>query len=210
MIIAVRILQKILINYFYKVNAGFFLFIFFVLFGLPNSIPAFHLSLLSGIIQSQVFLGAVMLVWLFYNLKCADYMHKQLRDPRQSFLFCFNNLPGKKIYKYMLYVHLAIYMPVLIYACFIVWFAIIKHQYWCAVETIAFNTIIVSVTAFTYFITLQKKDLSGQKFLLPQIKISLPKPFFSIPLYFLWHDRADVFKGKFLLNARYSSSKALI
>ena len=87
MITTITILQKVLVNYFYKVNAGFFLFGFFVLFGLPISPVAFHLSLISGIIQSQVFVAVVMLIWLLYNLKCLDYILKQLRDPRQSSCF---------------------------------------------------------------------------------------------------------------------------
>ncbi len=192
MITAIRILQKVLVNYFYKVNAGFFLFVFFVLFGLPNSPVAFHLSLISGIIQSQIFVAVVMLIWLLYNLKCLDYILKQLRDPRQSFLFCFNNLPGKKAWSYMFYVHVLIYMPVLMYAAAIIWFAIKKQQYLFTAEIIIFNDIVVAASAFIYFIAIQKKQLFRQSIALPRITINLPKPFFSIPLYFLWNERKQM------------------
>lgn len=192
MIIAIRILQKVLINFFYKVNAGLFLFGFFVLFGLPFSPLAFHLSLISGIIQSQVFLAVVMLIWFLYNLKCLDYMLKQLHHPRQSFLFCFQNLSAKKTYLYMLYVQLFLYAPVLIYSAAIVWIAAKKQQYWCVTEIVFFSTIITAATAFVYSAAIQKKHFFNHKFTLPWLNISLPKPFFLIPLYFLWNDRKQM------------------
>ena len=192
MIAAIKVLQKVLVNYFYKANAGFFLFVFFVLFGLPNSLVAFHLSLISGIIQSQVFLALVMLIWFLYNLKCLDYILKQLHDPRQSFLFCFSNLSAKKAGSYMLYVQLFIYLPVLLYASAVIWFAAKKHQYLFTAEIVIFNVIVVAASAFIYVNAIQKKQLFGHIFTLPQIPKNLPKPFFSIPLYFLWTERKQM------------------
>ncbi len=131
--IVISILQRVLVNHFYKINAGFFLFAFFVLFGLPYQVASFHLSLISGIIQSTVFLEVVMLIWLLYNLKCIDYVLKQLRLPSQLFLFCLNNLSNKKIYLYMLYVQVLVYMPVIVYAGVIAFMAAKKHAYVCMV-----------------------------------------------------------------------------
>lgn len=192
MITAIKVLQKVLVNYFYTANAGFFLFVFFVLFGLPISPVAFHLSLISGIIQSQLFVAIVMLIWFLYNLKCLDYILKQLRDPRQSFLFCFSNLSGKKAWSYMLYVQALIYMPVLLYAAAIIWFAAKKHQYLFIAEIVVFNTIIAAASAFIYLNAIQKKQLFRPIIALPPIAINLPKPFFSIPLYFLWNGRKQM------------------
>ena len=192
MFTAIKVLQKVLVNYFYKVNFGLFLFGFFVLFGMPISPVAFHLSLISGIIQSQLFLALVMLVWLIYDFKCLDYILKQLRDPRQSFLFCFTNLPAKKAGIFMFYVQVLIYMPVLLYATAIVWFAMKKHQYFFAAEIIIFNTVVAAASAFIYLNAIQKKQLFRQIIELPGITKNLPKPFFSIPLYFLWNERKQM------------------
>src|SRR5919112_5834252 len=104
MIIAIRILQKVLVNYFYQANSGLFLFAFFVLFGLPVYPVAFHLSLITGFLKSQEFLGLVMFVWFLYNLKCLDYILKQLNNSRQAFLYCFTYLPYTKIYLCLNYV----------------------------------------------------------------------------------------------------------
>lgn len=192
MITAIKILHKVLINYFYTINAGFFLFGFFVLFGLPITPLAFHLSLITGIIQSQVFLAVVMLTWFLYDLKCADYTLKQLGHPNQSFLFCFHNLSVKKTYLYMLYVQIFLYAPILVYSAFILFIAVKKQKYWCIPEIIFFNTIITAATAFVYFISIQKIYFFSYKNALPQLKINFPKPFFLIPLYFLWSDRRQM------------------
>lgn len=190
--IAIRILQKVLVNYFYKTNAGLFLFGFFILFGLPYSPLAFHVSLITGIIRSPVFLAIVLLIWFIYNLKCIDYMLKQLHNARQLFLFCFHNLSIRKNYLYMLYVQALIFMPVLLYASVIVFFALRKQQYLCAVEVILFNTIIITASAYIYFKAIIKDGLFRKMIALPGFNINLPKPLFLIPLYFLWIDRKQM------------------
>ncbi|WP_018615081.1 hypothetical protein [Segetibacter koreensis] len=186
------ILQRVLVNHFYKVNAGLFIFGFFVLFGLPFSPLAFHLSIITGIIQSPVFLASVMVTWLLYNFKCIDYILHQLADPRQSFLFCLNSLSFKKLYLYMVYVQALVYLPVILYALAIVWLALAKQQYWCAIAVLLFNVIVVSLTALIYIVSIQKKNLFKARFALPTFNINISKPLFIIPLLFLWHDRKQM------------------
>lgn len=192
MVTVIGILQKVLVNHFYKANAGFFLFCFFVLFGLPISPAAFHLSIITGIIQSQLFIVCVMLTWLLYNVKCADYVLKQLRHPTQSFLFCLTNWPAKKTYLCMLYVQAFVYLPVLVYAAAIVWFAINKHKYLYAFEVVSFNVFVVTVTAFVYQIALQKNKSFNLKTGFPAVSIHFPKPFLLMPLFFIWHERKQM------------------
>jgi len=188
---AVQVLHKVLVNYFYRVNAGFFLFIFFVLFGLPISPLAFHLSLITGIIGSQVFLAYVMLLWLLYNFKCVNYIVQQLNDQRHSFLFCINSLPLRKTYFGMLYVQVVVYMPVLLYSAAIVWLAFKNKQYWCLLEVILFHIIIVALTAKVYVRALQKRRLfiNVQT---PSLQLEIRKPLFTFPLFFLWHERKQM------------------
>lgn len=189
---AVRILQQVLVNHFYKINSGFFVFGFFVLFGLPFSPLAFHISLITGIIQSPVFLFCVMLTWLLYNLKCIDYILKQLSGPKQNFLFCLNSLSLRKIYQCMLYVQALVYMPVLFYSTAIAWLAFKKEQYACMIEVLLFNVIVVSSTAIIYVIGIQKRDLLKRKIFLPAIDTTISKPFFLIPLLFVWNERKQM------------------
>jgi hypothetical protein len=190
--IVISILQKVLVNHFYKVNAGLFLFGFFVLFGLPYQPLSFHLSLITGIIQSGEFLAVVMLIWLLYNVKCVDYILKQLRLPSQLFLFSLNSLSNKKIYLYMLYVQVQVYMPIIIYAGVIAFMAAKKYAYASMVLVILFNISTVAITAFIYFISLQKKTFLNVTSLSPDHHLNFKKPFFLIPLYHIWYDRKQM------------------
>jgi hypothetical protein len=96
MIVIIRILQKVIVNYFYDIHAGLFLFFFFVLFGLPNAPLPFHVSIINGIVQSRLFLFIVIGVWALYNLKCIVYTLKQLEQSKQNFLHWLNALPADR------------------------------------------------------------------------------------------------------------------
>jgi len=189
---ALTILQKVLVNYFYKVNAGLFAFAFFVLFGLPYSPLAFHYSLITGIVQSPAFLAIVMLIWLLYNLKCGDYIIKQLQHPEQSFLFCVNALPGRKLYWYNVYVQVFVYLPVLFYSVAVVVIALKKYEYVCAALVILFNAIIVFATPALYMLALQQKKFSTGRSVFPSFRLAIRKPYFLFPLYFLLGERKQM------------------
>ena len=173
MIIA-RILQRVVVNHFYTVNGGFFLFGFFVLFGLPYQPLHFHRSLINGIIESQHFLGVVMIVWVLYCLKCIDYTSRHLAAPRQNFLFCLNNVGAKRIYGYLVYVQFCMYLPVLVYATCMVGAALQKKFWWVAAEVVLFTLAALLLPAWFYLLVIQKRWAST--------RVALPQLFsFSLP-----------------------------
>ena len=55
--IIAKILQSVLINHFYKLNAGFFIFLFFLLFGVVRGgqLIEFHLGLIQAILGGPLF-----------------------------------------------------------------------------------------------------------------------------------------------------------
>ena len=61
-----NILQKVLVNHFYKINAGFFMFLFYVLFGLPYDVASFHKAIATLIVNNQLFI--LLLVSVFPHL----------------------------------------------------------------------------------------------------------------------------------------------
>lgn len=190
--IVFKILQQVLVNHFYKVNTGFFLFGFFVLFGLPYQPLSFHLSLISGIVQSQVFLWVVMVGWLFYCAKCIDYITRQIAGPRQNFLFCLNNLSVKTTYLYLLLVQFFVYLPVFIYAIIIVVKATTVHAWAIGAEVILFTTAALMAPAYLYLLAVQKRKLY-KSFSLPQVfTFHFTKPLFSFPLFYLWYERKQM------------------
>ncbi|HWB27359.1 MAG TPA: hypothetical protein VG738_17915 [Chitinophagaceae bacterium] len=184
------ILQRVLVNYFYRINTGFFLLVFFIMFGIPVNVAEFHLSLADGIIKNPSFLAVVMLVWFLYNGRCIDYVVKQLRHPQQQFLYCLHNVPYIRCYTYLLFVQLMVYVPVLLYAGFIVVVAVRGQYFISAAEVILFNAAIVCVTPVIYTRVLQRQQFAH--ITLPSLKTRLAKPLFSLPLYHTWHNRKQM------------------
>jgi len=189
--IVISILQRVLVNHFYKVNAGFFAFLFFVLFGMPNSVASFHLAIINGIVESNSFLLVAFVLWTLYNLKCINYTTKYLKEERQQFLFTLNNLPAFTCWLYMAYVQMMVYMPVLLYALATIVVAVEKHYYLRAVYTVLFNIIAVFLPAIFYLKKLQRKQgivlLKGVP-----LKITIPKSPSLVPLFFLWYQRKQM------------------
>jgi hypothetical protein len=188
---AIHILQRVLVNHFYKVNAGFFLFWFFVLFGVVNGsqLISYHYSLIQGMIQSPIFISCVIFAWLLYTFKCINYITKQLGDPKQQFLFVLNNLSSPKQFWLMLFVHLMVYLPVGIYALIVAVVASKQHYFGSMAVVIAANTLMIVASGWLYTRHL-KKLAPGIHLNLPVIHVS--KPFFSIPLWFLWKERKQM------------------
>ncbi len=189
---AISILQKVIVNHFYKVNAGLFLFLFFVLFGTPHNIPQFHLGIVKIIIQSPAFLLGVMGVWFLYNFKCMDYVIKQLRQPRQLFLYCLHNLSQRRRWFYLLFVQLMVYLPVLAYAVFVAVIAAKTGQFLCCIEIILFNAAVLCLTPFVYIKAVERTSFFKRPIAFPKVYFRLAKPLFSIPLYYIWHNRKQM------------------
>ncbi|MDQ6812208.1 MAG: hypothetical protein M3040_00485 [Bacteroidota bacterium] len=186
------ILHKVLVNYFYRVNSGLFVVAFFVLFGTPYSPLTFHYSLITGIIQSQLFLGLVMLGWLLYNAKCVDYVLKQLQHSQQTFLFSLNALPIKKVYFYHVYVQVLVYLPVLLYSAAVVVIAFKKHAYIPGIEIMLFNLAIIFITPLLYVFALQQNRRTLSPFLFPSVHVKMRRYYFFFPIYFVFTDRKQM------------------
>jgi hypothetical protein len=196
--IVISILQKVLVNHFYKVNAGFFMFLFFVLFGLPNEVAGFHLSIIHIIIESPAVLAVILLVWLLYSFKCLDYVVRQLNEHPQQFLFTITSLPVRQCLLALVYVQVMVGMPVLAYAGVVAVVAAQSHSYLCVAEVIAFNIFTTVGAAIIYLHALQRRPFFKPVNLLPTIGFRISKPVFSIPLFYIWHQRKQMlFVSKF-------------
>lgn len=187
---AIAILTRVLVKYFYEKNTGFFLAVFFILFGLPQNVKEFHLSLIDGFIKNPSMLLLVMAAWLLYNFKCIDYIIKQLALPQQRFLYSFTCLPRAVQYVYFLYVQLMVYLPAVIYAGFITIIALRKGYITCAVETAAFTLTVLAATPLFYIRALQHRPFIQRPVL--TVPVRLPKPLFALPLFYLWHTRKQM------------------
>ena len=188
-----NILRRVLVNSFYRANAGFFLFWFFVLFGAVSGgqVISYHLSLIQGMIESAVFLGVVIGIWFLYTIKCINYTGRQCKEPRNHFLSVLNRLSQKQQFRQLLWVHVQIYTPVLVYAVIVAIIAGRQHFYGSMIAVITSNISMVMLSGLVYRNFLQKKPLPAGRYI-PVIRYRFPKPLFSLPLWFVLSTRKQM------------------
>jgi len=142
-----KVLIRIIVTEFYKQNLGLFLFVFFVMFGMVegSQLIYYHLSLITGVIQSTTFFSLVLALWLIYAIKSVQFVTSQLGKPQYSFLFVLTSLPKfAQVFAFAL-VHVLIHTPVLLYAFAIVTVAFDYGQWLIGTEVIVFNLLLCGI-----------------------------------------------------------------
>ena len=136
-----KVLVRILVVEFYTRNAGQFLFIFFIMFGMVegSQLLNYHLSLIIGVINSTLFYLGVLAVWLLYGIKSLQFVTSQLAKPEHSFFYALASLPPATQVLLFFIVHLLIQQPVWIYALAIVGVAFAQHNWFIGTEILVFN-----------------------------------------------------------------------
>jgi hypothetical protein len=189
--IIAKILQSVLVNHFYKLNAGFFIFLFFALFGVVRGgqLIEFHLGLIQAILGGPLFLMIIIILWGFYTLKCISYITKRIMEPGLNFLTCLNRLPKKQVWMWMCFVHFEVYFPVISYVVIIITVAIKAHQYQEALIIFLSNLLFFIMAVQIYYRCLQLHTVESfaLKFRFPTLRIT--KTYFLFPLFYLWEDR---------------------
>lgn len=147
-----RILQSVLVNHFYQMNAGFFAFLFFVLFGVVKGgqLIDYHYSLIIAFLESPVIMAGVILAWILYTLKCSNYIIKRILEPRQLFLTCLNHLNNRQLFAWMLFTHVQVFAPVWVYAAIATAVAI-QLDLWFQAGTIVIANLILILAAARWY-----------------------------------------------------------
>lgn len=111
------ILVKVLVVPFYKVNTGFFLFLFLLLFGFMDAseIVLCHRSLMQTIAATGIGLGVAMAVAVLYNYKCVAFVVSCLERPENGFLVNLQGIPVREQLLLLLLCQFILYLPVLLY-----------------------------------------------------------------------------------------------
>jgi hypothetical protein len=139
-----KILVRVLVVEFYTQNLGLFLFIFFVMFGMVegSQLVNYHLSLITGIIQSTAFLIAVLCVWVIYGIKSLQFISSQITKPQNAFLYVLGSLPRSSQQLLLFFIHLFVHAPVLLYVTAIAGVAFHLNKWLIGFEVIVFNLLL--------------------------------------------------------------------
>jgi len=183
----IRTLIKVVVARFYEQNAGFFLFLFFLMFGIVESsqLVTYHFSLITAMINAPVFLLLVSGFWLLYLLKCLFFIFQRLTIVENEFLFRLNLLPARK---QMLTVGIAvtlIELPVLVYSLIVTGIAVNAGRWLPAFEIIVFHAVTITVAAWLVYRKLNSVHIQTWTPALPAVfRWSRPRPF---PFFYLNH-----------------------
>ncbi|NEM99747.1 hypothetical protein [Pontibacter burrus] len=117
MLSVATIVARVLVGPFYKENTGFFLFLFYLLFGLMNAreVVLYHSSLMHTIVATNIGMGVAMLAALLYNYKCAAYVLAAISKPENGFLINLQALAVRKQFSVLLFCQILLALPVLFY-----------------------------------------------------------------------------------------------
>ena len=92
--------NKILLSAYYRQNAGFFLFLFVVFFGIvaPSQQLAYHYALILGMLAAPAFLFVVGVAWLLYAGKVFRFVTRVIDSREGLLLYQLKSLPPRRCY----------------------------------------------------------------------------------------------------------------
>ena len=191
-----QLLSTLLVSRFYKINAGFFLFLFIILFGiLPGTDTLrLHTSLMIAATSSPVYALVAMVIFALYNFKCASFSYKELEKPENSFLVnlqCLSNVQQLSIF---LAIHASLYFPVLVYGIITAFVGFRAAHYPCGMLILAWSLLMPLTGAYISFYKLNTTWLKPV-FTLPVIRLFHKKGFYSYLLHYSLNSKKGAFIG---------------
>jgi hypothetical protein len=175
-----NVLNKVIAGRFYQVNAGFFLLLFLLLFGITSGHDTImlHYGIMQAIMGSYGFLGAAMAVWGLYNFKCISFFLKETNRPENAFLFNLQALSGKEQLYLLLQCQFALYFPVLLYGGVTAFTGFKSLQIARACIFILYQLLMCAIGAAVYFYRLNN---------------TWRKPAFSLPSFHIFRKKSASF-----------------
>jgi len=179
-----NILFKSFIRPFYKQNAGLFAFLIFIMFaavGRANEagLLEYHYSLIRAMLVNPVILTGVMIAWLIYDQKCAQFVLQTLNSPEQNFLNVLCLRKPLQNFGYMLLVQSFLFLPVSLYLTIIVGVALHQHWYFPLILVCLYVFVLNLLTAYWYVQLLHHPEKMRNSFRW-KIPILSPERFYAV------------------------------
>lgn len=184
-----HLLLKVWVQQFYLRNAGFFLFLFVVLFGVVQNPLYYHYKLMQGIVTSYTTLVLAIFVWVLYACKCAAIVLKSIAKEK-ALLYQLQAISTKELFLLLTIVQAALFLPATVYILFTIVTGVYIQQYAAAAILFLFFTLIHVLSVVLYLRSLFGNSFNVQLWNIPAFTYRFPKSFFS---FLLWY---HVYKGK--------------
>ncbi len=139
-----RVLTKVIGHSFYQRNAGFFLVIFLLLFGIAGEkAKPMHHAIMWEMAGSAAILLVAAAVWLLYAFKCLQFGLKTLALPENEFLYCISLLPFRRQMGSLFAIQAYLHLPVWLYALTAAGVAVVERRaYATAAVIVLYNAVL--------------------------------------------------------------------
>jgi|GEM_PF-2155542 len=147
-----QVLNRVLVYQFYRINAGFFLFLFLLLFGIVDaqSTVYFHYSIMKAAAAGSSVLWLLMGCWLLYTFKCAGFVLRALQRNENTFLLEMGAIAAKRQYQLLLNVHWQLLAPMLWYGFITAGVAFLHRYLLSGILILLFLLLLLLVFPLTY------------------------------------------------------------
>lgn len=203
-----RVTVKVFVAQFYERNTGFFLFIFFFMFGIVESsqIVNYHLSLINGMLSSVSFLNLVCFGWLLYSGKGVLFIFNQLSKPENHFIFELSRIDKRRSFGIILFSNVLIYLPILIYSTVIFAVAAQTHHWNVLFFLLVYHLILLAGSSFIILRKIYSRHRLTKVIRLFTFKWNAPKPF----PFFYWNFLTQKLSIVLLVTKLFSLSFILL
>jgi hypothetical protein len=164
------VLLKTLIKPFYRQNAGLFIFLIVVMFGIVGQIDDhdmidYHYALILGMLKNPLIFILVFLLWFIYAIKCIQFVTRSIQKAENSFLGILTSLEARRTYLQFFLLQLLLFLPVLLYSLVIIAVAFYNKWYVEGIIVFIYNMLICALSARLYTYKLKNHEQSFTTFL---------------------------------------------
>ena len=154
------LLFKSLVAPYYRQHAALLCFVYYIMtlgVGRANGVGMleYHYALIKGMLTSPSFLITVLVLWLAYTLRCAQFVANSLHKPAFTYLYQLLLTDPRKVYRLFLQVQLMLLLPVLSYLLFVLGIGFHEHWYGPAILSLLFVIGLCAAGAGWYLYLLQ-------------------------------------------------------
>ncbi|RAJ83366.1 hypothetical protein CLV59_103333 [Chitinophaga dinghuensis] len=200
------IFRRIFTGRFYVENTGFFLVLFYFLFGIVNgsNLLYYHLGLMTGFLSSWSFLLLVLFLWLLYTLRITGFVIKTLEQSPYSFLYstmtCMDDKERRGLW---LRLQFQMYLPVFVYGLIAAGVGIFRHYYLPAAIIILFNLLMCIWPVRFYEKKLWQPDVF---FFTTRFSRWLDRHFVKPPVLYFYYELFTAFPRKIFTTKLWSAA----
>ena len=211
---------RVFIKPFYKENVGAIVFVFTMMFFIVSTMDgagmfAYHYSLVTSMLNSNIVFFLVFFFWFLYARKCAMFIADTICSPQFLFLHIINCLSRSKRFWLFVFVDVTLLLPVLSYAVFIVYAGCHQHLY-LPVLLVVFYLILLCVIMAVWHVSVLRNPYKRQTFFWQQLKRKFihSSSYFTSLLLFVAEEHKAIWVGVKIytcgvlyLIARYNTTK---